>query len=164
MSTRSITPLRKRRRKPEPDAIEEPAPVKPARKAKAVAAPLPAVVAKPKAAAPPALVSLDRRAKQRIARGSQPIDARIDLHGHTLDQAYTALSRFLFRAQGDGAKVALVITGKGTFGTGQRGALKREVPIWLDRPELRAIVIGFENAAIGHGGEGALYVRLRRKR
>ena len=46
----------------------------------------------------------------------------------------------------------------------ERGALKREVPLWLNLPEFRAIVVGFESAAIGHGGEGALYVRLRKRR
>ena len=162
--TRSISPLRKARRKPEPEIAEDALPAKPARKTKAAIALTPAVAPKQKSAAPPPLTSLDRRTKQRIARGSHPIDARIDLHGYTLDQAYTALSRFLARAHGDGSKVVLVITGKGTFGTGERGALKRQVPMWLNLPEFRAIVVGFESAAIGHGGEGALYVRLRKKR
>jgi DNA-nicking Smr family endonuclease len=162
--TRSVSPLRKTRRKPESEVVEDVPTAKPARKTKAAAVIAPVTAPKQKSAAPPPLTSLDRRTKQRIARGSHPIDARIDLHGYTLDQAYTALSRFLLRAHADGGKIALVITGKGTFGTGERGALKRQVPMWLNLPEFRAIVVGFESAAIGHGGEGALYVRLRRKR
>ena len=55
----------------------------------------------------------------------------------------------------------LVITGKGTAG-GERGVLRRQVPQWLSLPEFRTFVIGFEEAHIGHGGEGALYVRIRR--
>jgi len=115
----------------------------------------------------PALVALGRRLKQRVARGLDPIDARIDLHGHTQRQAHAALFRFLQRAQADGARTVLVVTGKG----GARGArdpgselgvLKRQVPMWLSLPEFRSFVVGFEDAHVGHGGEGALYVRLRR--
>ena len=78
--------------------------------------------------------------------------------------AHRALLGFLRSAHRAQARLVLVITGKGTFGTGERGALKRQVPMWLNLPEFRAIVVGFESAAIGHGGEGALYVRLRKKR
>ena len=75
--------------------------------------------------------------------------------------------RFLQAAQRDGAKFVLVITGKGARAQdehGERGVLKRQVPLWLKLPEFRAYVVGFEDAHIGHGGEGALYVRLRRAR
>ncbi len=72
------------------------------------------------------------------------------------------------RAQGDGAKYVLVITGKGRMsasdGSREVGVLKRQVPQWLRLPEFRIYVTGFENAHVGHGGEGALYVRLRRQR
>jgi DNA-nicking Smr family endonuclease len=116
----------------------------------------------------PPLAPLDRRSKQRLARGSEPIGARIDLHGRTQAQAHAALLRFLHRAQHDGAKFVLVITGKGSSGangySGERGVLKRQVPLWLRLPEFRPYVVGFEDAHIGHGGEGALYVRLRRQR
>jgi DNA-nicking Smr family endonuclease len=118
------------------------------------------------AEAPP-LVALGRRLKQRVARGVDPIDARIDLHGHTQRQAHAALFRFLQRAQADGARTVLVVTGKGAVrggrdGGGERGVLKRQVPMWLSLPEFRSFVVGFEDAHVGHGGEGALYVRLRR--
>ncbi len=115
----------------------------------------------------PALAPLERRLKQRLARGSEAIDARIDLHGLTQSEAHGALLHFLRRAQADDAKVVLVITGKGKFdqyGDRERGVLRRQVPLWLRLPEFRVFVVGFENAAIGHGGEGALYLRLRRKR
>jgi DNA-nicking Smr family endonuclease len=108
---------------------------------------------------------LDRRQKRRLARGTEPIDARIDLHGRTQNEAHAALLGFLRAAQRDGAKFVLVITGKGLRGDdhrSERGVLKRQVPLWLQLPEFRSYVVGFEQAHIGHGGEGALYVRLRR--
>jgi DNA-nicking Smr family endonuclease len=117
----------------------------------------------------PPLAPLDRRLKQRVARGSEPIDARLDLHGYTQAQAHAALLTFLQRAQRDGARLALVVTGKGgarsgPLAAGERGVLKRQVPIWLALPEFRSLVLGFEAAHVGQGGEGALYVRLRRRR
>jgi len=113
----------------------------------------------------PALAPLGRRLKQRVARGREPIDARLDLHGFTQTQAHAALLRFLRRAQADGVRMVLVVTGKGTSKGGEtheRGVLKRQVPLWLALPEFRSLVVGFEDAHIGHGGAGALYVRLRR--
>ena len=113
----------------------------------------------------PPLAPLGRRLKQRVARGREPIDARLDLHGFTQTQAHAALLRFLRHAQADGVRMVLVVTGKGTSKGGEtheRGVLKRQVPLWLSLPEFRSLVVGFEDAHIGHGGAGALYVRLRR--
>jgi DNA-nicking Smr family endonuclease len=128
-----------------------------------------AVAARPKPLPP--LVPLDRRLRQKLARGAQKIDARLDLHGHTQSQAHAALKHFLRATQAKGASVALIITGKGKKelaigGDDARGegVLKRAVPLWLKLPEFRDYVIGLEQASIGHGGEGALYVRLRKKR
>ena len=123
----------------------------------------------PRAEKSPPLAPLGRRLRRRVARGREPIDDRIDLHGHTQTRAHAALLRFLRGAQASGAKVVLVVTGKGT-GRGdrdaaaERGVLKRQVPMWLAQAEFRPFVLGFEDAHIGHGGEGALYVRLRRGR
>ena len=85
----------------------------------------------------------------------------------TQAEAHGALFGFLRARQARGCKVVLVITGKGARGSddnGGRGVLKRMVPLWLGLPEFRDVIIGFESAAIGHGGEGALYVSLRRAR
>ena len=109
---------------------------------------------------------------ERLARGRANIDARIDLHGLTQAEAHAALLRFLHRAQAEGARFVLVITGKGTPATagtqhpasGERGVLRRQVPLWLGLPEFRSCVLGFDGAHVGHGGDGALYVRLRRTR
>ena len=94
----------------------------------------------------------------------QPNPNERDLYsGLTQAEAHEALLRFLRRAQAEGAKFVLVITGKGGPG-GDRGVLRRQVPLWLALPELRACVLGFDVAHVGHGGEGALYVRLRKGR
>jgi DNA-nicking Smr family endonuclease len=114
---------------------------------------------------PPPLVPLGRRMKQRVARGKEMIDGRLDLHGLTQSEAHGTLLRFLHAASSRGARLVLVITGKGARASqGERGVLKRQVPQWLGSPEFRALVVGFEHAHITHGGEGALYVRMRRVR
>jgi DNA-nicking Smr family endonuclease len=163
--TKSVAPLRKRTAaKPKNDdhasvvGALKAAPKASSKKSGPHAAP-PVVIARPKP--PPALAPLDRKTKSRIARGTRDIDARIDLHGHTQAEAHDALVRFLRRARDKGASVVLVITGKGTRGD---GVLKRQVPMWLSLPEFRDLVVGFDDAAISHGGEGALYVRVRKKR
>jgi DNA-nicking Smr family endonuclease len=119
----------------------------------------------------PPLAPLGRRLKQRVARGREPIDARLDLHGMTQREAHAELLRFLHRAQAGGAKTVLVVTGKGLRKSSsgaerdadyKPGVLKRQVPLWLALPEFRLLIVGFDDAHVGHGGEGALYVRLRR--
>lgn len=116
---------------------------------------------------PPPLAPLGRRMRQRIARGSHAIGERIDLHGMTQRQAHDALLGFLRSARAHNAGIVLVITGKGAAGPEagrDRGVLRRQVPLWLQLPTFRELVVGFEPAHRAHGGEGALYVRLRRLR
>ena len=164
--TRAIAPLRRRKAKiktaEQPEEVAAPVPAKRALNAVKIAPP--ALPVKP--AGPPPLAPLGRRMRQKLGRGSEPIDARIDLHGMTQADAHAALGHFLRRAQRDGARVVLVITGKGARSGSdphtERGVLKRQVPLWLESAELRPLVIGFESAGIGHGGAGALYVRVRR--
>ena len=121
---------------------------------------------KPKS--PPPLAPIERRLKQRIARGRVDIDRVIDLHGLTQAQAHGALRGFLWSAQRDDARLVLVVTGKGERTTARLdghdhgGVLRRAVPQWLRDADLRTIVLGFEEATRTHGGMGALYVRLRR--
>jgi DNA-nicking Smr family endonuclease len=113
-------------------------------------------------AEPPKLTPLGRRERSQLSRGRKEIDARLDLHGMTQTRAHRALSSFLQHAHSDGLKFVLVITGKGKAADSERGVLRRQVPQWLALPEFRSLVVGFEEAHIGHGGEGALYVRIRR--
>jgi DNA-nicking Smr family endonuclease len=114
---------------------------------------------------PPPLAPLERRLRQELARGRAAPDAALDLHGMRRYEAFAALREFLARAQIEGARLVLVVTGKGVRAESQSegpGVLRRSVPIWLRRPEYRSIVLGFEEASRSHGGAGALYVRLRR--
>ena len=159
-------PLRKKPRtaKAQADAhaAEAPATAKPAAspaKPLAPAKPLRVTVE------PPPLAPIGRRERSHLSRGKKQIDARLDLHGMTQTRAHHALSGFLHRAHSDGLTFVLIITGKGKLGAeSERGVLRRQVPQWLSLPEFRTLVVGFEEAHIGHGGEGALYVRIRRAR
>jgi len=161
-------PLRKRPRAAKPPSAAPD--LQPAAAAKQVAAPpLPSArtarVAKPAPPAVPPLAPLGRRERSQLSRGRKEIDARLDLHGMTQTRAHRALSGFLQRAHHDGLTFVLIITGKGKTGAEtERGVLRRQVPLWLNLPEFRTLVVGFEEAHIGHGGEGALYVRIRRSR
>jgi DNA-nicking Smr family endonuclease len=121
---------------------------------------------KPQPPAAPPLAPLGRRERSQLSRGRKEIDARLDLHGMTQTRAHRALSGFLQRAHREGLTFVLVITGKGraTGAESERGVLRRQVPLWLSLPEFRSLVVGFEEAHIGHGGEGALYVRIRRSK
>ncbi|MGN8116535.1 Smr/MutS family protein [Labrys sp. 22185] len=172
--TREVIPLKRRRRKlakaatTAADTLPEPAapPVKPAVKPKSAAS----RPAKPPAAPPiPPIAPIDKRERRQVVRGTRAIDARIDLHGMRQAEAHGALRGFLAIAQMRGYSMVLVITGKGgggdmTFSGDERGVLRRVVPQWLRMPDLRPLILGFEEAHHGHGGSGALYVRLRRIR
>lgn len=113
-------------------------------------------------------LNMDRRTFARMKRGKSAPEARIDLHGMTVDTAHTALQAFLLRSHAEGRRLVLVITGKGQredhLGGSEvrRGVLRRQVPHWLDQPPLRQIVLQTTTAHQKHGGSGALYVYLRR--
>ncbi len=105
---------------------------------------------------------VDRRTDQKLKRGQYPVDLTLDLHGLTQDVAHTKLLDTLRRGQARGLRCVLVITGKGR-GEGQ-GVLRRKVPTWLSESSLHDVVLRFHAAQPEHGGAGALYVLLRRKR
>jgi DNA-nicking Smr family endonuclease len=121
----------------------------------------------------PELALFDRNSVRKLRGGRVDIEARVDLHGMRQDEAHVALRNFLFSCQRRGLRFVLVITGKGRASgrsdsddgdsDRERGVLKRNVPRWLDEPDLRAVVVSFTVAAIQHGGEGAIYVHLRSK-
>ncbi len=106
------------------------------------------------------LGDIEPNRRHRITRDREAIGARLDLHGLTQDRARATLERFLRRAWDEGFRAVLVITGKGVQGD---GLLKRHTPEWLAAPHLAHIVAGISDAARHHGGEGALYVALKRK-
>ncbi len=116
---------------------------------------------------------LDRRTAERLRRGQLPIDGRLDLHGWTQDEAHLALCGFIESGHAAGQRCLLVITGKGgraktddAYGRDRAapGVLRTAVPNWLNQPSLRPLVLGFAGAQPRHGGGGALYVLLKRKR
>jgi DNA-nicking Smr family endonuclease len=162
---KQIKPLRKHRAtKVHAAPRAEPPPA--ARVAKQAPSPRPQTAAptpRPSKPSMPPLAPLGKRERTKLSRGRSEIEARLDLHGMTQLRAHRALTGFLHRAHHEGLTFVLVITGKGRSG-GESGVLRRQVPEWLSLPEFRAFVVGFEEAAIGHGGEGALCVRIRRAR
>jgi len=118
---------------------------------------------------------LDRRQQQKLLRGRVEIDARIDLHGESMETARMKLWRFLSRCADQGLRTVLVITGKGSsdftrhtlHGRGfheseqRNGRLRNALPDWLHEPEFRSLVSGFQPAHPKHGGGGAVYIKLR---
>jgi DNA-nicking Smr family endonuclease len=166
---KQIKPLRKKPRAAKtqvsPPIEAKPAPTRSAAAPKSQPAARSAKAAAPDPPPPPPLAPLGRRERSQLSRGRKNIDARLDLHGMTQDRAHHALFAFLQRANSNGLTFVLVITGKGRLSGPQseRGVLRRQVPQWLSLPEFRSLVVGFEEAHSGHGGEGALYVRVRRR-
>ena len=121
-----------------------------------------------KAPRQPPLAPLERRLKRDLSRGRAAVDSAIDLHGMNQAQAHQALRGFLVHMQARGAKLVIVVTGKGgkqasPVWADEPGVLRRLVPQWLREADMRAVVVGFEEAGRAHGGAGALYVRLRRR-
>lgn len=114
---------------------------------------------------------LDRRSAEKLRKGQMPIEVTLDLHGMTQDQAYKAVQDFVVQGQAAGKRCVLIITGKGRDEEGRRnplskgrGILKRMVPEWLAQKPLKPLILKTETARPQHGGDGAMYVLLRRKR
>jgi len=132
---------------------------------------------------PPALVpgnfaGLDRNSGEKLRKGKMAVDAKLDLHGMTQDEAHHAVTRFVSGQQAAGARCVLIVTGKGKSAdpfapksaptrftmTAGRGVLKEALPRWLNEPGMRPLIVAASPAGRAHGGEGAMYVLLKRKR
>ena len=154
--------------KARPDA-SKPSPMQEAARSRITGNPKPVKIQPPP---PPPLLEMDRRQRQRIARAPIMHDDMIDLHGMRQQRAFEVLGRFLRDAQARNARIVLIITGKGRSNASPSsdwrpeaaGVLRRVVPLWLQSAAIRGQILGFEEAAIAHGGAGALYVRLRKGR
>ena len=144
---------------PEPAPVILPAPAP-------VSAVLPASASTPRTRTrPPSLTSLfEPWHEKRLQQGALHVEARLDLHGMTQNAAHAALIRFVLAEARAGKRLLLVITGKGRQGPdGQAtGVLKQYVPLWLDAEPLRGHLLAVRPALPRHGGEGALYLLLRR--
>lgn len=169
--TESVRPLETRRpdretRGQAPAAEEAAAPPPPAASSRPTFPPL-----RSRASPPPPAAAVDKRLVRRAGRGRASVEAVLDLHGLTQRQAHARLAAFLRESQAAGRRLVLVVTGKGRIdGTGDwwedtpRGVLRRAVPAWLETPELRPLVVGWRQAHVRKGGEGAIYVQIRRRR
>jgi DNA-nicking Smr family endonuclease len=145
-----------------------------ARPAVKSAAPAVKSAPKPKPKPAPTLreAPLDRQTGRRLERGHVAVEARLDLHGMRQKEAHAALQRFLKSAQGKGHRHVLVITGKGAepdarlsfYAEDGRGVLRQAVPQWLASPELAPLIVSYAEAPRRLGGEGAIYVRVRKAR
>jgi DNA-nicking Smr family endonuclease len=106
---------------------------------------------------------IDRANAERLKRGLHRIEARLDLHGMTQAEAHEALAAFIATSRDAGRRCVLVITGRGLAQSGP-GVLKSSVPRWLEEPELRRHILAIASAQPHHGGSGATYLLLRRRR
>jgi DNA-nicking Smr family endonuclease len=159
--TRSITPLHPEDLPPAPPpAVPTPAPPREAAAAPREPSPPPPVIRPSRRLDPTRPVDIDRRTWLKLRRGHYPIDGRLDMHGLTQDQAHARLATFLAGAASRGSRCVLVITGRGLR---HGGTLRTMTPRWLDEGHLRPIVLAYAEARLEHGGEGALYVLLRRR-
>jgi len=154
---RGVKPLAPR---PAPEPV--PPPAKPAN-GRPLASPVPPAPPQPAQLLPPLdrFAGIDRANAERLKRGQHPIEARIDLHGMTQDEAHRALAAFIRGARAGGKRCVLVITGRGRAGG---GVLRGAVPRWLHEPEFRPHLLAIATAQPRDGGAGALYVMLRRTR
>jgi DNA-nicking Smr family endonuclease len=164
----TVRPIKSRRRLPKEK--EESPPASPAAKPRsAKPAPAPAAAARPQAPAKPHELThglshgIDRRQAERFRKGKLAIEGKIDLHGRTQQDAHDDLLAFLRRARDADKRCVLVVTGKGMTSS-KTGILRQAVPRWLNEPSFRALVLAFDYAEPQHGGEGALYVLLKRVR
>jgi DNA-nicking Smr family endonuclease len=128
-----------------------------------------AIAARPRPVEPPKRAvpgtTLDGSWDRRLARGLVQPDRSLDLHGHNLATAYDLLDRQLGDAIADGARLLLLITGKAPADdSGKRGRIRAAVGDWLAASRYAGDIAAVRNASPRHGGAGALYIVLRRRR
>jgi DNA-nicking Smr family endonuclease len=163
----SAKPLTKDRARGTAPVVPRPVPK---RKPASPPAPKPAAKPAPNPIHVPPGPSFDRQVARKLDIGKLAVEARLDLHGLKQVEAHAALRRFLKSAQANGKRHVLVITGKGAareearsfYEEDERGVLRQAVPHWLGLPDLAPLVVSFSPAPRRLGGDGALYLRLRR--
>ncbi len=162
IAMRDVTPLKRRKTRAKPAApVAVPAPAAAPVVPRTTYVPLP-VAAPPRAPSRKAPEpGLDKNTARRFERGELAIDSAIDLHGLTQARAHEQLDIFVGNAVKAGARVLLIVTGKGRLG---EGVLRRQVPEWLKLGPHASRILRLAPARIQHGGEGAYYLLLRRAR
>ncbi len=167
---KDVKPLKKRAERVTPEiAHSPPPPPKVAAAAKAPPKPHPSVPPAPTALHKPpplhlgGIAGVDRKTAERLRRGRLPVEARLDLHGHTQDEAHRELVGFIHRTAAAGRRCVLIVTGKGAVSQGG-GVLRRRLPDWLAQADCRPHILAVTRARREHGGDGAFYVLLRRHR
>ncbi|MFN3475620.1 MAG: Smr/MutS family protein [Blastomonas sp.] len=108
--------------------------------------------------------NLDGHWDRRMAKGGVQPDVTIDLHGHTLVSAYARLDMALGQAKAADMRLMLLITGKARTPDSGRGAIRAAVSDWLQSSRHAGDIAAVRNAHPRHGGDGALYIVLRRRR
>ncbi|HEV3242121.1 MAG TPA: Smr/MutS family protein [Methyloceanibacter sp.] len=168
----TAAPLKRGRNAAPPKAGKTPAPVTKTKPPQVPRQSPPVPRPAPKPGHVPRAETLDRQISRQLEKGRLEVEARLDLHGMRQRDAHAQLRRFLKTAQAWGLKHVLVITGKGAdqassksfYEKDERGVLRNAVPRWLAEPDFASLVVTFSPAPRRLGGEGALYVRLRRPR
>jgi DNA-nicking Smr family endonuclease len=168
----NAAPLKRGRDAAAPKTAKAAAPVAKAKPQRPAPVIMPVPKPAPKPSHVPRAAPLDRQTSRQLDKGRLEVEARLDLHGMRQRDAHAQLRRFLKTAQARGLRHVLVITGKGAdqaasksfYEEDERGVLRNAVPHWLAEPEFAALVVSFSPAPRRLGGDGALYVRLRRVR
>jgi DNA-nicking Smr family endonuclease len=96
--------------------------------------------------------------------GAFQIDAILDLHGMSLAIAYKTFLNFINDRYAKNNRMLLVITGKGTKSIEGEAKIKKELPIWINKQDVSNKVIRFSRAISKHGGDGAFYILLKRRK
>jgi DNA-nicking Smr family endonuclease len=164
----TVLPLKPRRRLRPPAPLPLPPASQPVPRASKILA-MPSYQS-PQTPGSPPIGLIEPKLRKKLGRGRIAIDGTLDLHGMRQNEAHAALTRYLMARAARGDRTILVITGKGLKKLNgdptnivERGVLRTMLPLWLNSPELRPLVAGWDQSAQGHGGEGAWYVRLRRQ-
>jgi|GEM_PF-1833101 len=116
------------------------------------------------------VTSLDRRLAERLRKGKIEAEARLDLHGFTLKEAFVKVRDFILSSYNAKARLVIIVTGKGRMVEDEAGFLHKtgklrvELPNWLNNPDIRPFILSFTEAVAKDGGGGAFYIYLKKQK
>lgn len=113
--------------------------------------------------------NVDKNTAEKFKKGQFKIEARLDLHGRTEKEAFSAVGDFIRNSYVQGKRCILIITGKGIKKEDDawyeaKGIIREALPKWLNHADIRPFILGMSPALPADGGSGAMYVLLKRKR